>query len=333
MSLAAAVHSAVALARPGALSRRQRAGTVVCQANNTQQKKGALGLGDVLGPIGLTVGKDIKLEEAQPEAPAAPSAAAPAAAAPKKSKKGQQGGAAQQVNRMMDFAGVSLGPIGLTVGSDLQKPSFDEEDGAGPSGTDGSGRPDSYASLSTEEWRQLYEKDGRVDLWVKEEFNSGSRLVGGSAVHRGGVAGYLSGEGPGLETAAVHKVKIKNNNTGEELEVEVPEDRYVLFAAEEQGLDLPYACRLGCCTSCTVKVLEGQMFQPHSLGLSKALRDKGYALMCVGYPVTDCVLETVSEDEAYELQFGAAFQEGATDPNSPQVERDDFAIELAMLDE
>ena len=31
--------------------------------------------------------------------------------------------------------------------------------------------------MTTEEWRAQYEKDGRVDLWVEEEFNSGSRLV------------------------------------------------------------------------------------------------------------------------------------------------------------
>lgn len=35
----------------------------------------------------------------------------------------------------------------------------------------------SIHSLSTEEWRRLYEPDGYVDLWVEEEFNSGSRIV------------------------------------------------------------------------------------------------------------------------------------------------------------
>jgi hypothetical protein len=41
----------------------------------------------------------------------------------------------------------------------------------------------------------------------------------------------------------------------------------------------------------------------------------------------------VPEDEAYELQFGKVFAEIGSDPNGPSVERDDFAIELAMLDE
>lgn len=35
----------------------------------------------------------------------------------------------------------------------------------------------SIHSMKTEEWQQQYEADGYVDLWVEEEFNSGSRLV------------------------------------------------------------------------------------------------------------------------------------------------------------
>ena len=35
----------------------------------------------------------------------------------------------------------------------------------------------SIHSLTTEEWRRRYETDGYVDLWVEEEFNSGSRVA------------------------------------------------------------------------------------------------------------------------------------------------------------
>ena len=38
-------------------------------------------------------------------------------------------------------------------------------------------RGESIHSMTTEEWQQQYEADGYVDLWVQEEFNSGSRLV------------------------------------------------------------------------------------------------------------------------------------------------------------
>lgn len=48
---------------------------------------------------------------------------------------------------------------------------------------------------------------------------------GGRDVHRGQAAGYGSGEGPSSGTAAVHTVKILNRAAGQEMEVEVPEDR------------------------------------------------------------------------------------------------------------
>jgi ferredoxin len=56
--------------------------------------------------------------------------------------------------------------------------------------------------------------------------------------------------------------------------------------------------------------------------------------MCVGYATADCVLETVTEDEVYDLQFGLAFEAAALDPsNAASIERDDFALEIAQMDE
>lgn len=49
------------------------------------------------------------------------------------------------------------------------------------------------------------------------------------------------------------------------------------------------------------------MDQYQALGVSRELREAGYALMCVAFPLSDCRLETVEEDEVYELQFGRAF--------------------------
>jgi ferredoxin len=76
------------------------------------------------------------------------------------------------------------------------------------------------------------------------------------------------------------------------------------------------------------------MYQPESLGISSELRSQGYGLMCVGYPLTDLVLETVPEDEVYELQFGEAFATKALDPRDKEsIERDDFALSIANMDE
>lgn len=235
-------------------------------------------------------------------------------------------GGAQLFQKAADSMGVSLGPIGLTIGSDLDEGTeFDAESASSN---------ESIATMSTAEWREKYEKDGTVDLWVKEEFNAASRVVGGRAVHFGGEAGQFSGEGRGKSTAKRHKVKIFNKFIDQEVDVEVPEDRYILWEAEDQGLMLPYACRMGCCTACAVRVKEGEMYQPEGLGISNELKKKGFAMMCIGFPRSDLVLETVEEDEVYELQFGESFEQNATDPNNrSSVERDDFAIELALLDE
>lgn len=107
--------------------------------------------------------------------------------------------------------------------------------------------------------------------------------------------------------------------------------RYILWEAEDQGLVLPQSCRMGCCTACAVKVKEGQVYQPEALGVSEELRKKGYALMCVAFPDSDCVLETVPEDEVYDLQFGRYFAQQALDKNASSVERDDFALEIAQV--
>lgn len=217
----------------------------------------------------------------------------------------------------------------------------------------------SIASMSTAEWRRKYENDdGSIDLWVEEEFNSGSRLVGGRAAYFGREAGLLTGEGPSLGDVPVHTVTITNHyQDGQKFTVQagalcyaaawlslpltrqppslqVPEDRYILYEAEDQGLQLPWACRMGCCTACAVKVVSGEVWQPEALGISMELKERGYALMCVGFPTSDCVMETATEDELYDLQFGLAFAQQALDPNNPQyVQRDDFALEVALGDE
>lgn len=185
--------------------------------------------------------------------------------------------------------------------------------------------------LSTEEWRAKYEKDGAVDLFLIDHFNAG--LVLGRGVGAGSPFGVGTGEGPSKGDRPSHKVTIYNHYAEETVELEVPEDRYIMWEAEDQGYDLPYACRMGCCTACAVKVKEGSVYQPQALGVSEELKQRGFALMCVSFPTSDCVLETVAEDEVYDLQFGRYFAMQALNKEASSVERDDFALEIAMGDE
>jgi len=107
-----------------------------------------------------------------------------------------------------------------------------------------------------------------------------------------------------------YSVRIHNRQKGTHHTVQVPENRYILHSAENQGVELPFACRNGACTSCAVRVVSGELVQPEAVGLSQHLRDRGYALLCVSYPRSDLEVETQDEDEVYELQFGRYFGKG-----------------------
>ncbi|KAL6175984.1 hypothetical protein ACLB2K_052620 [Fragaria x ananassa] len=123
-----------------------------------------------------------------------------------------------------------------------------------------------------------------------------------------------------------HKVTVHDRQRGVVHEFFVPEDQYILHTAEAQDICLPFACRHGCCTSCAVRVKSGKLNQPQALGISAELKSQGYALLCVGFPSSDLEVETQDEDEVYWLQFGRYFARGP-------IERDDYALELALGDE
>ena len=107
-----------------------------------------------------------------------------------------------------------------------------------------------------------------------------------------------------------YKVTIRDRANGKISTVEVPEDQYILQTAEKQNATLPFSCRNGACTTCAVKIISGEIYQPEAMGLSPKLKEQGYALLCVSYPRSDLEVETQDEDEVYELQFGRYFARG-----------------------
>lgn len=88
----------------------------------------------------------------------------------------------------------------------------------------------------------------------------------------------------------------------------VSEDQTILAAAQEAGLDLPFSCSAGVCTTCAAQILEGSVDQSDGMGVSPELQAQGYVLLCVAYPRSDLKIETEKEDMVYQLQFGQ-FQE------------------------
>ena len=114
-----------------------------------------------------------------------------------------------------------------------------------------------------------------------------------------------------------HRITIHWRQQGRVISHDVLDGEYILQSVERQGDPLPFSCRNGCCTSCAVRVLSGELDQREAMGLSRELRAKGYGLLCVARAVGPLEAETQDEDEVYELQFGRHFGSGVVTRGLP----------------
>ena len=79
--------------------------------------------------------------------------------------------------------------------------------------------------------------------------------------------------------------------TKSECTLECGADTFVLDAAKNAGLRLPFACSKGVCGTCKSKLLSGKVEMQHGGGIRQREIDAGMILICCSKPLTDLVIE------------------------------------------
>jgi ferredoxin len=100
-----------------------------------------------------------------------------------------------------------------------------------------------------------------------------------------------------------YNVQFINQEQNLDKTIEVPEGEYILDMAESAGLRLPAGCKHGNCSACIVKVLSGEVDQSEQTFLQASEIEAGFAVTCVAYPLSDCVLVTHQEQCLYETSL------------------------------
>ncbi|CAE8677198.1 unnamed protein product [Polarella glacialis] len=129
---------------------------------------------------------------------------------------------------------------------------------------------------------------------LPQAMHRGCRSLSGGALAAGTVPAIVSSVPARRGVAAHYKVTLETP-TGTQ-SFECPPDENILDMAEQNMLDLPFACRSGSCSSCAGKVLAGSIDQSGSIFLTEEQMRDGFCLTCTTFPTSDVTIQTGCEE-------------------------------------
>jgi ferredoxin len=98
---------------------------------------------------------------------------------------------------------------------------------------------------------------------------------------------------------ATYKVRLVSASHNLDTTIDCSDKTFILEAAEDNNIELPYSCRAGSCSTCLGKVTKGSVDQPDQTFLDEDQIANGFVLTCVAYPTSNVTISTHEEENLY----------------------------------